>query len=355
MKIGVPRGLIITMGAVFSAYHVVLAVFSLSRSYVADPSPVWVAMAIYAAATALSLSPIGRHRMPNWLAWANVAVIVALPLLVTSQLDANRPGGNGYATWYVAAVGTLMTITSTRRRPLQAWIGISTLVVHTIIWAGPGALGGIGVVGSVVWVAVSHILSRGMTSAANDAKRFAAAEREATEWTAAQEAHLFERQVRLAQTATTASPMMARIVASNGHLSEKARQECRYLEAAIRDEIRGRQLLSDEVRTEVMAARQRGATVALFDEGGIDDLERVALDRVRARLAAALRSTDADRIVIRTGAEGSDIAVTVVGLRLADDGSASALGDDADDEVALWMEIPRDEVRADAEDAVVSG
>jgi hypothetical protein len=40
--------------------------------------------------------------------------------------------------------------------------------------------------------------------------------------------------------------------------------------------------------------------------------------------------------------EGSDVAVTVVGLRSSDDGSASLLGDSLDDdEVELWLEIPR--------------
>jgi hypothetical protein len=40
--------------------------------------------------------------------------------------------------------------------------------------------------------------------------------------------------------------------------------------------------------------------------------------------------------------EGSDVAVTVVGLRVSGDGSASLLGDDDDDdEVELWLEIPR--------------
>ncbi len=342
MRIGVPRLLIVGMGVVFSCYHLVLALFSLSRGYVADAAPVFVAMVVYALATAVSLGPFGRLRMPPWVAYLNIAVAVAVPLLVTSQLDVNRPGGNGYATWYVAAVGTLMTITSTRRRHWQAWVGISSLVVQTILWAGPGALGGIGVIGSVVWVAVSHILSRGLAGAANDAKGFAAAEREATEWSAAQEAHLYERQFRLAQTSTMALPMLQRIAETDGELTEAERLECRHLEGAIRDEIRGRRLLNDDVRREVMAARQRGASVSLFDEGGLDELSPEEFGEVLGRLAQALRSTDADRIVVRTAAEGSDVAVTVVGLRLSDDGSASALGAaDADDEVALWLEIPR--------------
>jgi hypothetical protein len=111
------------------------------------------------------------------------------------------------------------------------------------------------------------------------------------------------------------------------------------LEAAIRDEIRGRMLLTDGVRAEVQRARERGITVNLLDEGGIDDLDEAARDRVLSRLAEAVAGTNADRIIARTAAEGSPVAVTVVGLR---DSGVESSGVDTDDlEVELWLEIPR--------------
>jgi len=115
------------------------------------------------------------------------------------------------------------------------------------------------------------------------------------------------------------------------------------LERAIRDEIRGRTLLNDAVRHEVMAARRRGATVTLLDEGGIDELSATELDRVLNALAAALRATGADTFIARTVPGGSETAVTLVGLNSAGDGDASALGleEAEDDEVVLWLEIPR--------------
>ena len=64
------------------------------------------------------------------------------------------------------------------------------------------------------------------------------------------------------------------------------------------------------------------------------------------RLAEAIRDTTADRVIARTVPEGSNVAVTVVGLRNADE-DARALGqhaaddDDADEGVELWLEIPR--------------
>ncbi|MDZ4045040.1 MAG: hypothetical protein U1E32_04580, partial [Rhodoglobus sp.] len=179
MRIGVPRALIVTMAAIFSAYHIVLGLYTIDMP--ADPLPVLAAMVLYATATTVSLLPGQPERMPTVMAAGNVVVCIAMTVLITPQLDIGPDApALGYSTWYVAAVGTLLTITSTRRRHLFAWIGIAALVIQTVIWGGPGALLGIGVIGSAAWVAVSHILSRALAKASRDAARFARAEREAT-------------------------------------------------------------------------------------------------------------------------------------------------------------------------------
>ena len=181
-----------------------------------------------------------------------------------------------------------------------------------------------------------------LLKAARDTQQFASAERQAAAWQAAQDAHLSERRYRLAQTARFAGGMLRQIVRSGGDLAEGDRQECRYLEGAIRDEIRGRRLLDDEVRAEVMAARRRGTIVSLLDEGGIDDLEDDDLHLVYRRLAAAIRESRTDRLVVRTVPRDSDVAVTVVGISVSDGGNAIALGEEDDeDELDLFLEIPR--------------
>jgi hypothetical protein len=340
MRVAVPRPLIVLVAALFSAYLIVLGVYSLPFGAATSTEPVIAAMAIYALATFAVLVPDKRPRMPIWLAAFAVAIAIVMPMLVTSVLD---PGNdNGYATWYVAAVGALMTITAVRRRPGFAWAGIGFLVVQTVFWAGPGGLASLGVIGDASWVGVAHLLTNALAKAVRDSQRFAVAERGAAEWQAAQEAHLNERQFRLGQTTIMALPMLRTIQQSGGDLTAAQRAECLHLEGAIRDEIRGRKLLNDAVREQVMLARRRGTTVNLLDEGGIDDLEGPELDRVLGALADALRRTNADKVIARTVPEGSDVAVTVVGLRSSDDGSASLLGDSLDDdEVELWLEIPR--------------
>lgn len=342
MTIGAPRILLVGLAALFSSYHIVLGFYSFQLGHYESTGPVMTAMGVYAVTTA-ALLVVSRRRTPIWLASFAFAVSVTLPLLVTSQLAPNQEGGYSYSTWYVAACGTLLTILVTLRRPGFAWAGILFLVGQTILWAGPLALIDFGVVGSVAWVAIAHIITNALAKAARDSQRFAQAEREATDWHAAQEAHLNERQFRLGQTSVMALPMLRTIQQSGGDLTPAQRAECLHLEGAIRDEIRGRKLLNNAVREQVMLARRRGVTVTLLDEGGIDDLDEADLERVLNRLADALRTTTADKVVVRTVPEGSDIAVTVVGLRTKDDGSASMLGAEAleEDEVELWLEIPR--------------
>ncbi|MFF2273394.1 hypothetical protein ACFVTX_14020 [Agromyces sp. NPDC058136] len=340
--ITIPRWLLLVLGALFSAYHVVLGVYSLD---VPDsPWPTVAALALYSAATIASLWPARRVRMPDWLAAFDLAVSLVLPLLVTSQLDPDVD--NGYATWYVAAVGTLMTITAARRRLVTAWVGVIALALQTALWAGPFALGSLGVIGSLVWVAIAHMLTSALTNAGRETRRYAQAEREAAAWQAAQDAHLFEGRMRLAHTNRVAAPMLRRIADRDGRLTEAQQAECRLLEATVRDEIRGRMLLTDAVRAEVLRARQRGAGVTLLDEGGIDDLDEAARDRVLSRLAEAIASSTADRLIVRTAAESSPTAVTVVGLVDSIDGTGAGTVDGDEPEVELWLEIPRRPERA---------
>lgn len=342
MIITVPRYLIVGLAAVFSTYHLILA--SVSISVPSHPGPYVAAMALFLIATVICLLPFGPRRMPVWMAAFAVATALVVSLLVTSVLP--TVPRDSYAAWHTAAIGTLMVVVSARGRQSFAFAGIGVLIVQTTAWSGLGGLVTYGVIGSAVWVAISYALTVSLAKAGRDARQFALAEREAVEWRAAQEAHVSERQFRLGQTARTALPMLRQIVSSQGELSDGQRLECLYLEGAIRDEIRGRKLLNDRVREQIMLARRRGTIVTLLDEGGIDDLEDGDLDRVLTRLAEAIRVTVTGKLIVRTVPEGSETAITVVGLSSLDDGHASALGnhggdDDEEDRVDLWLEIPR--------------
>lgn len=326
--IALSRVAIISLAVLFSAYHVVLGLSALDVPR--SPWPTVASLVAFAAAITLSLLRPRTRVLRRWIAAFDLAVSIAIPLAVSSQLD--PAAENAYATWYVAAVGTLLTIVMVRGRDWWAWIGVGFLSVYTIWWAGFDALGDLGVVGSVVWVVAANIVMYAVTKTAEDAERFTAVERKASEWRAAYDAHVVERQHRLEHTYTMAEPLLTEIVRTGGELDEEQRAECLLLEATMRDEIRGRGLLNDAVRRVVTAARRRGTAVSLLDEGGLDELDRPRRERVLAQLAAALARAEADTLIVRTVPRAENVAVTVVGLR------AAANGDDESD-VTLWLEI----------------
>jgi hypothetical protein len=297
-----------------------------------------VALALYLVITVAALWLPRTTALPRWLASSTVVTAVAMMILVQSQVNGALSGG--YSTWYVAAVGTLMTITAVRGHPVAGLLGVSLLAAHTLWWSELGALVSTGVIGSFVWVVAAILLTQNLAAARQETRAFALAEREAAQWQAGQEAHLFERQTRLRQTVHLATPMLRLIEERGGLLSSDEQRECRILEAAVRDEIRGRRLLNNAVREQIRAARERGAQVTVHDEGGIDGLHGLALTQVLDQLAAALAATAADTLIVRT-VHGTENAVTVVGLSRGD-ASASALGlDTAEEVVVLWLEIPR--------------
>ncbi|RFA11072.1 hypothetical protein B7R54_03645 [Subtercola boreus] len=332
------RTIVLALAALFSAYHLVLAIYSIETP--ASPWPVVVAMVLYAAVTTISLWPTSPTTMPLWMASLCVVAGVAVTALVLSQLDGHVT--NGYATWSVAAVGTLMTIVTVRRRPLFGWIGIVVLGIMMLAWSDPLRLTTTGWIGSAVWVGVAHALTHGLGRASRDTTLFARAELDAAAWHATQEAQLTEGRYRLDNMNRVAGPMLHHVVDLGGEISAEDRRECLHLEGAIRDEIRGRYLLNEDVRTEVLAARRRGIEVTLLDDGGLEDLSDRARDRIHLRLATQISRSQADRLIVRTGVDSSTAAVTVVGLRVGGDPVAAVLGSDGDDdEVSEWLEIPK--------------
>jgi hypothetical protein len=338
--ITIPRPVLVALAVGFSVYHVILGVSALLMGqYAQHPERVLAALVLFAVVTVLTVTVGRRVEMPVWLAGLTVGAGLSIALLAASAIG---PGHEvGYTTWYVAAVGTLLTITAVRRHTTYAWFGLGLLVTQTVVWAGPIALTRFGVLGDILWVGIAHVFTRALARATVDVRQFARAEREAVEWQAAQDAHHFERQVRLTQTSRMALPMLRRIAEVGGELDDADRHECRVLEQSIRDEIRGRRLLNDRVREQVIAARRRGAFVQVLDDGGVDDIDPELLDPVLDQVADALSRVRSDRIIIRTAPKGSAKAVTVVGLS-SGTSAASALGiEDEDEDVDLWLELER--------------
>ena len=92
--------------------------------------------------------------------------------------------------------------------------------------------------------------------------------------------------------------MLTRI-ATGDTLSDQEQLEARLLEAALRDEIRGRDLLNDLTRAAIAGARRRGVVVNVLDEGGLQTLSASARDGLLAQVAQALHQVARRPVTVR--------------------------------------------------------
>ena len=302
------------------------------------------AVLLYVAltATALYVEPRGSARrtreragsvLPRWAAVIVVAGCAALPPVVMFYTPADQQQAS-HATWYLGAVGAVLTIVCARHRPIHAWVGIGVLAFVSSLRIGLVEALAAGLVGSAVWVAIAQLLMVFTDRAYRDTARLAELQQATSAWQASQDVRRQERRRRVQYALAVAGPVLSRVIAAEGVLTDEERTQARLAEGRLRDELRGARLLDDDVREAINASRLRGATVTVFDEGGLDDLDTEALDAVRHELAQTLRATDAARLIIRT-APDPRVAVTIVGR------SAGGEGLTEEDDLLLWHEIVR--------------
>lgn len=296
------------------------------------PLLIIAAIALYLAATLTAvLSAPGEVRMPAAPAVLALASSAGVPTLVSLALEPPVRGAP-FATWYIGATGLLAVVCIVRRRPLFGWAMLITLVIAASAFMGIGEAFTLGLVGSITWVVVAQLLVLFWDRAVRDTERLADIQRAASAWQATQLVRQRERRVRAQRALAVAGPVLSRAVAARGELSEDERLEARLAEGTLRDELRGGTLMSEAVREAITEARRAGATVTVFDEGGLDGIDETRIEEIRAELADVLARAHSNRLIIRAGRDETN-AVTVVGRTVG-----GAVDDDA---VELWHEIRR--------------
>lgn len=275
----------------------------------------------------------GPSRLPVWacvLALLTAALVPSLTVLALVPGDRTTASG----TWYIGAIGLLMTIVMVRRRPWAAWGGIVLLSGASMGWLGVVPALTLGLIGSIMWVLAAQLLALSVDRASRDTARLAQLQRAASAWRAAQLGRQRERRIQVQRALAVAGPILSRTIERSGALDERERAEARIAEGQLRDELRGARLLDDGVRAELDAARRRGTTVSVLDEGGLDGLSEEDLAVIRAELTAAVHDAKSDRLFIRASSDRR-IAVTIVGR------SSAGAGLPDEDSVDLWREITR--------------
>lgn len=305
-----PRWAISLVASIFAISHAALGFTALGATQ--DQFIALVCLALYLVAVLASINFYRGYFIPRWLAIANLVVSMAIPAVLHQQLDPELLSDS--TTWYVMGIGTLMGVTALRKHRAIAWLGMVYLSVQMVAWSGVEAIFTSGLIGAGMVVFFCHALSIGLTRVSADIEKYNL-ERIASEVAlAVTSASRLERQQLVDAALAGALPKLEKIRDSGGDLSEAEVAEARFLEAALRDEIRGRQLLNDSVRYEVDLARRRGVEVILLDEGGLADLAPKHVQDLLSRVTKAVRSVAEGKITVRAP-KGEDWLITVAAMR----------------------------------------
>ncbi|WP_298037974.1 hypothetical protein [uncultured Microbacterium sp.] len=271
-------------------------------------------------------------RMPLSCGIVAIVAAMAIPTMVSASLPAEYRTAP-FATWYIGALGVLAVVCIVRRRTIEGWLVLIALVVGASVHLGLMVALEFGLVGSIMWTLVAHLLVRFWDRAVRDTEHLADIQRAVSSWHASQLVRQRERRLRVQYALDVAGPVLARTVAARGHLDDAEREAARMAEGRLRDELRGASLLNEAVRESINAARMRGAVVTVFDEGGLDGLDEQRRSEIRDELAGVLGEASSARIIIRA-ARDERMAVTVVGR-------SGVLESADEDSVDLWHEITR--------------
>ena len=90
------------------------------------------------------------------------------------------------------------------------------------------------------------------------------------------------------------------------------KDRCRLAEAHLRDAIRAPTLSRSDVGEAAWHARERGVTVTMFDEGGMDNLDANVAQRVLGDIAAMLAALPDGSVTVRIQPPRRTLLATVV-------------------------------------------
>jgi hypothetical protein len=294
----------------FGLFHALLGVIWIGAN--GRPDIVIFALVAYIAVLLPTISVGNTRAMSSWLAWLNLVVCAAIPIAINSQLDPEHL--TDYATWYVLGVGTILGATAVRGRRKLAWIGLLVLILEIAAWGGVASLASTGLPGVLSLMVTGHAVSLGVERAVKAARELNAKALATATEAATIEAAGEVRSKMADQTLKTAMPALTLIASLGGKLNDSQKRETVLLEAALRDEIRGANLLNGQMRAAIKAARERGVEVLVLDEGGLVDLDDAARTDILNSAAASFATVNSGRLTIRAP-KGEDWKITVAAIR----------------------------------------
>lgn len=270
------------------------------------------ALAIYVYVSAATLLLFKGLRLPRWQAWLNLGAAGFIPgLVILQRTDIND---QSIGAWMVMGTALVLTATAVRQQARVALIGLGVLLGILIVQYGLPGLAASGLAGALVFVLAGLGVSRGIARTTRETEKFRAIELESISRIAELDAAAKERQQRLAQVLGTAVPLLSVIKDAQGPIDEELKQSARLVEATLRDNLRGRDLLNPAMSKEVQRLRNLGCEVLILDEGGTALLTPAERDALLQKAVDALQIVQSGRVTIRSP-KAEEFKLTVVATK----------------------------------------
>jgi hypothetical protein len=309
------RRVLIALAIAFSGYLALRGLIWTTEVYL--PALIIIAFALFLGVTLVCLltdgvgDPPSPDRLPGWACVLALFTSFVVPNLLSLSVPI-AARAEPFITWYIGGIGGLSVIVMARGRLATAWGCTAILTATSMFWLGPLRALAMGLVGSLMWAVAAHLVTYSLSKARRDTEQLAELQTSASVLRARQEGQQRERRVRVRRALEVAGPILTRTIQMRGLLTEAERAEARMAEGTLRDELRAPLLHDDGVREVLDAARRRGTTIIVLDEGGLERHDERELSAIRGELAATIAGCASERIYIRTSPD-DQIAVTVVG------------------------------------------
>ena len=305
-----PRWLLALVSVSFAVFHAVLG--ALSWKDFDNEYLLFASIGIYLAA--ISLVVFTKPGISVGSVFGALAAIGGVSTAVVANLGITDGRTGTYASWYVGGMGVLFGILAIRGQARLAWMAGLLVAVVVVQAAGFGAIGPSGLVGMVVLIAAGQATARSLARADREVAALQETELATESAIVSAAAAASVRRTRLREVLRKALPELSFITANGGRLTPEHRTRLLQLEASLRDDIRGRNLLNERVRLAVQDAREKGVQVLLLDEGGLDAADPELMSALLDQVADAIASVATGKIVIRAP-RGEEWMVTVMATR----------------------------------------
>ena len=315
------RRLLTWIALAYALFHALLG--SVHIGAYREPAAAIASIVIYVIAVVATIGFYRGIRIPAAQAYMATVVALVIPVLAQSQLDSDNFAN--YSTWYVQGIATLMSAVLIRGHIAAAWFGVAGMTLEVILWAGIENFLDSGLLGAIMFTAGCTAVKLGLTRVSEEIELYERRTVESEAEAAAITAAGLQRSRLLATTLHRASPILTRI-ATGTALSAEEQTDARLLEAGLRDEIRGRDLLNAQTREAIESARRRGVAVNVLDEGGLSNLSDSARTELLNQVVGALRQVERGRVTIRSPKD-EPWQITVAAF------------EDADNAPKLWLRL----------------